>query len=105
MLTHSLQVQITRPKCQARPERVLPGVCCALAASQPTLATLRRPGVWPPPPFSGDFGGPDYGWNTLRLPDPVFDRCPLPPANARVLPRGNVGSGWTRGDPGETGQA
>ena len=29
---------------------VVAGVDCALTATQPTMATLRRPGAWPPPP-------------------------------------------------------
>ena len=42
------------------------GVRCALAAPQPTLATRRHPGAWPPPPrFSRDFGGPWHGQRTL----------------------------------------
>ncbi len=38
-----------------------PSIDCLPAAPHPTMATLRRPGVWPPPPRTRDLGGSGHG--------------------------------------------
>ena len=76
------------------PVSVLLGVDCTRAAPQSTLATLRRPGVWPPPPHPGDSGGPPHGRLTFRYPDTFPHRRPVPSCCAQCADGRRTRPAW-----------
>jgi hypothetical protein len=60
-------------------------------ASEPTMATLRRPGAWPPPPqFAGDHGG-WYGRSSVRRPHPFRDARLVLPGTLELFAGGALG--------------